>query len=41
MLRGMVNSGMNALEHELQEVNAATVRMLSLVREGVQLARLR
>jgi phosphate transport system protein len=35
----MVNSGMNALEHELQEVNAAVVRMLSMVREGVQLAR--
>lgn len=39
MLVAMVDSGMNVLEHELQEVNAATVRMLSLVREGVQLAR--
>jgi len=35
----MVHSGMNALEHELQEVNATAVRMLSQVREGVQLAR--
>lgn len=39
MLRPMVHSGMNALEHELQEVNAAVVRMLSQVREGVQWAR--
>ena len=35
----MVDSGMSVLEQELQEVNAATVRMLSQVREGVQLAR--
>ena len=39
MLNRMVHSGMNALEHELVEVNAAVVRMLSQVREGVQLAR--
>lgn len=30
---------MNVLEQELQQVNATTVRMLSMVREGVQLAR--
>ncbi len=30
---------MNALEQELQDVNAATVRMLSMVREGLGLAR--
>lgn len=35
----MVHSGMNVLERELQDVNTATVRMLSLVREGVQNAR--
>lgn len=39
MLGGMVDSDMSVLERELQEVNAATVRMMSLVREGVQLAR--
>jgi phosphate transport system protein len=39
MLCGMVDSDMSVLERELQEVNAATVRMVSLVREGVQLAR--
>jgi len=39
MLGGMVDSDMSVLERELQEVNAATVRMVSLVREGVQLAR--
>jgi phosphate transport system protein len=36
---GMVHHGMNVLEQELQQVNATTVRMLSMVREGVQLAR--
>lgn len=30
---------MNVLEQELQQVNATTVRMLSMVRESVQLAR--
>lgn len=30
---------MNVLEQELQQVNATTVRMLSMVREAVQLAR--
>jgi phosphate transport system protein len=35
----MVHHGMNVLEHELQQVNATTVRMLSMVRESVQLAR--
>jgi phosphate transport system protein len=30
---------MNVLEQELQEVNAATVRMLSMVREGLGLAK--
>ena len=30
---------MNVLEHELQQVNATTVRMLSMVRESVQFAR--
>lgn len=35
----MVHTGMNVLEQELQEVNATTVRMLSMVREGVQLAK--
>lgn len=39
MLGGMVDGDMSVLERELQEVNAATVRMMSLVREGVQLAR--
>jgi phosphate transport system protein len=39
MLTSMVHSGMNALEQELQEVNASLVRMLSLVRESVLLAR--
>jgi len=39
MLAGMVHSGMNALELDLQGVNASVVRMLSLVRESVQLAR--
>lgn len=35
----MVHHGMNVLEQELQQVNATTVRMLSMVREAVQLAR--
>jgi phosphate transport system protein len=35
----MVHHGMNALEQELQDVNATTVRMLSMVREAVQLAK--
>ncbi len=35
----MVHQGMNVLEQELQQVNATTVRMLSMVRESVQLAR--
>lgn len=35
----MVHHGMNVLEQELQQVNATTVRMLSMVRESVQLAR--
>jgi phosphate transport system protein len=35
----MVHQGMNVLEQELQQVNATTVRMLSMVREAVQLAR--
>jgi phosphate transport system protein len=39
MLAGMVHSGMNALELDLQGVNASVVRMLSLVRESLQLAR--
>ncbi|MDA0700185.1 MAG: phosphate signaling complex protein PhoU [bacterium] len=39
MLLPMVHSGMNALEQDLQAVNASVVRMLSMVRESVQLAR--
>lgn len=35
----MVHNGVNVLEQELQEVNATTVRMLSMVRESVQLAK--
>lgn len=38
-MAGMVHHGMNVLEQELQEVNATTVRMLSMVREAVQLAK--
>ena len=36
----MVKDVMNVLEKELQDVNASTVRMLSRVREAVQLAKL-
>lgn len=39
MLGRVVHHGMNVLEQELQEVNATTVRMLSMVRESVQLAK--
>ncbi|CAN5676292.1 phosphate signaling complex protein PhoU [soil metagenome] len=35
----MVQDTMNVLERDLQEVNASGVRMLSMVREGVGLAR--
>ena len=35
----MVQDGMNVLEQDLHEVNASTVRMLSMVRESVGLAR--
>ncbi len=35
----MVQDGMNVLARELQEVNATTVRMLSMVREAVELAK--
>ncbi len=38
-MAGMVNHGMNVLEQELMQVNATTVRMLSMVRESVRLAR--
>ena len=35
----MVQEGMNPLVRDLQEVNASTVRMLSMVREAVELAK--
>lgn len=35
----MVHNGMNVLQQDLQEVGNTVVRMLSMVREGVQLAK--